>query len=105
MRRIKAGANQSIWDLAAQEYGSYDGIKQLIIDNPAVCDFEKSIPTGTEIIITGEPINKSLVEYLKSKLIILCTAIEVAYDPSVWILADGTWNDNGFWVNNALWID
>jgi hypothetical protein len=26
-------------------------------------------------------------------------------DPTIWILADGTWNDSGVWVDSAVWID
>lgn len=104
MRRILVGNNQSIWDLAIQEYGSFDGVKQLMIDNPTKCDFENSIPAGTELIITAEPMNKSIFDYFSKKRIKPSTAIAVTYNPT-WILATGFWNDNGFWDDNALWID
>lgn len=105
MRQILAGINQSIWDIALQEYGDVTGVKQLMIDNPTVCDFEKSIPAGTTIYISGEPINKSWFDYFKSKKIQFATAVQELFVPSDWILATGIWNDNGFWRDNALWID
>lgn len=105
MRRIKVGNNQSIWDIAIQEYGSYDAVKQLMIDNPTKCDFENSIAPGTELMITQEPLNKSIFNYLAAKGIKPSTAVEVEAEPSDWILTDGYWNDSKFWVDNALWID
>lgn len=105
MRRIIVGINQSIWDISMQEYGHLDGIKQLMIDNPTKCNFESSIAPGTELIISKEPINKSIFDYFIKKRVKPATAVEEVYEPNDWILADGTWNDNGFWVDNALWID
>lgn len=104
MKSIKVGNNQSIWDIAIQEYGSYDAVKQLMIDNPTKCDFENSISAGTELFISGEPTNKATVDYLSSNGLRPSTAIEVPF-LSNWILATGLWDDNGFWDDNAVWID
>lgn len=104
MKRIKVGHTQSIWDLAIQHYGSYEAVKELIIDNPAKCNFEASIPVGTELFIR-EPVDKSMVDYLSANKLIPCTAVYEPYVASMWILAGGVWNDNGFWDDNALWID
>lgn len=104
MRRVLVGNNQSIWDLAVQEYGSLDGIKQLMIDNPTKCNLESSIPAGTELLIREIPLNKAIYEFFSKKRIKPATAIDVP-TPAVWILATGLWNDSGFWDDNALWID
>lgn len=104
MSIVVVNRNQSIWDLAIQIYGSSDGVKQLIIDNPTICNFETSIQAGTKIQLKQEVINKSVVDFLSKKGLKPATAIEVPYSAS-WILATGLWNDNAFWNDNALWID
>ena len=104
MKRIKVGHNQSIWDIAIQHCGSYDSVKELIIDNPTKCNFETSIPVGTELFIRDEPVNKNMVDYLSANKLIPCTAVEHPFNNSLWILAGGVWNNNGFWDNNANWI-
>jgi hypothetical protein len=79
MKRIKIDNNQSIWDLAIQYYGSVDGIKQLILDNPTKLNLETNIIPGTEIIIREEMvINKAMVDYLNKKGITCATAVKVA---------------------------
>lgn len=104
MRKIIVGHNQSIWDIAVQEYGSYDAVKQLIIDNASVLNFTDSIEPGTQLMISAEPTNKQIVDFLSKKSIKPATAIEQPI-LSNWILATGLWDDNGFWDDNALWID
>jgi hypothetical protein len=104
MRRVLVGNNQSIWDIVVQEYGSYDGVKQLIIDNPTKCDFENSIDAGTELLIKGDVIDKSIFDWLFKKSLKPATSVSVPFNP-VWILTTGTWNDSAFWEDNALWID
>ena len=103
-RKIKVIDGQSIWDIAVQEYGSVEGVKQLIIDNPLICNFETNLPAGALIIITEPPINSRVTEYCASKNINPATAIDEPYI-SNWILATGLWNNSGFWYNNALWIN
>lgn len=79
MKRIIIDNNQSIWDLAIQYYGSVDGIKQLILDNPTKLNLETNIIPGTEIIIREEMvINKAMVDYLNKKGITCATAVQVA---------------------------
>lgn len=104
MKRILVQNNQSIWDIAIQEYGSMEGAKQLIIDNPTKCDFQNSLKAGMELLITLSPINKTIQDYFTKNRIKPATAVEVLFNP-LWILNDGEWNDNGFWDNNSLWID
>lgn len=68
MIQITVSNRQSIWDLAIQEYGSVDGVKQLIIDNSTVCNFNDSIKSGTKILIDETKIiNSRIVNYLKTK--------------------------------------
>lgn len=66
--------NQSIWDIAIHRYGSPEGVKQLIIDNPAL-NFNDNVVAGTKIQITGEPINKAVFDFLSREQLIPATAI------------------------------
>jgi hypothetical protein len=68
MATIIVQNNQTIWDIALQEYGSADAVKQLIIDNPAVCDFNNDLLPGTKLIITESAIiDNDTVTYLRKK--------------------------------------
>lgn len=95
---------QSIWDIAVQEYGSIDGVKQLIIDNPTKCNFETGIDIGTKLIISQKQMNQKVYDYFNNKKINPATAVDVVYNPA-WILASGYYNDSNWWIDNALWID
>lgn len=68
MAYITVENNQTIWDIALQEYGSADGVKQLIIDNRTVCDFDNDLPAGTKLIITESAIiDNDTVTFLRKK--------------------------------------
>lgn len=84
MKTVVVQNNQSIYDIAIQEYGTSEGIKQLIIDNPTVCNFSDDILPGTKLFINGEPFNPQIVDYLKTKGITPATqeAFSVAPPPS-----------------------
>lgn len=100
--KIKVLANQSIWDLAAQYYGSVNGVKQLILDNPDKIDFNTSPIVNTELIIDDAfVLNKKMVEFFGTEVIKPATS----YIASNWILATGIWNDAGAWDDAANWID
>ena len=94
--------NQSIWDLAAMVYGDSAGVKQLIIDNPKVLNFNDDVPVGARILISQAPINQAIVDYFAKKGIILSTAVK---DYSNWVLDNGFWNDLGIWIDDATWND
>lgn len=84
MKTIVVQNNQSIYDIAIQEYGTSEGLKQLIIDNPNVCNFSDDILPGTELFINAEPFNPQIVDYLKTKGITPATqeAFSVAPPPA-----------------------
>lgn len=75
IKKVIIGEDQSIWDLAAQHYGSVDGVKQLIIDNPTKLNFWSSPPVGSEISIDDTKIiNKDIVNLFIEKNIKPATA-------------------------------
>jgi hypothetical protein len=63
---------QSLRDICLQEYGSLDGLGDLIERNPAITSVDFEPEVGTELQI-GEPINKRLVDYLAAREIKLVT--------------------------------
>ena len=78
MKQVAVNNNQSIWDLAIQYYGSVDGIKQLILDNPAKLNLSDGVVPGTKIIIREEMVfNKTIVDYLDKNRIKLATTVSV----------------------------
>jgi hypothetical protein len=78
MIQVTVDNNQSIWDLAIEQYGSVDGVGQLILDNPMKLNFNDDVVAGTKIIVREEMIiNKPIVDYLNKKGIRLATAIAV----------------------------
>jgi len=80
MIRITVTNNQSVWDLAIEQYGSVDGIKQLILDNPTKINFNDPVPAGTQLLVREDLIptfNKPVVDYLSKKGIRLATAVSV----------------------------
>lgn len=103
MKTVTVSNNQSIWDIAVQEYGSYDAVKQLIIDNPTL-NFNDSIAPGTQLIIAGAIVNKTIVDFLSKSGIKPTTAINTP-NPVNWILIGGNWMDTGLWVDLENWND
>ena len=103
MKYIIVKSYQSIWDIAIQEYGTYDAVMQLMIDNPTVCNFNSSLVPGTKLKIK-EVINKTVVDFMASKGINPCTAIDVPAGGN-WILTTGNWRDVGIWDDLDVWND
>lgn len=81
MYKVTVRNNQSIWDLANQEYGSGEGAYQICVDNPGVVDFENKIPAGTVLNFDeAKVLNQVVVDLFKSKKIRPTTAVDIADD-------------------------
>lgn len=96
---------QSIWDIAVQYYGSAEGVKQLIVDNPTVFNFETTPQSGALFFVQDKPLNKKVVEFFADRETKPATAVEVTYTNPLWILVNGYWGDGRFWIENAIWKD
>lgn len=71
MATYKVKYGQTIYDIAAQKYGSVDGINKILLDNPSIKLDEKLI-VGSEIIINNSSdfiVSQSVVNFFKTKTI------------------------------------
>lgn len=60
--KIIVQARQNPYDIAMQYYGSHDGVKQLMLDNPdVITGLTDAIPEGTVLNVLGAPINDVIV--------------------------------------------
>jgi hypothetical protein len=66
MKKVKVLNNQTIWDIALQEYGDVTGVFQILTDNPSI-DLDTDLTEGTILYINGEPLNQDVVSYYKEK--------------------------------------
>lgn len=76
MKEVVAEINQSVWDLAIQEYGHSNGVVFLMEDNPGVFDFQNQVAAGTKFMVDDSKIIVgAVVTYLKNKGIKPATAV------------------------------
>ena len=97
-RIVKKG--QSLWDVAAEHYGSVDAVQQLILDNPAKVSFATKPTPGAELVV-GTPFNQSLVAMFAEEIIKPASASE----EKDWLLTNGVWDDVGVWDDWGNWND
>lgn len=65
MRTITVKDGQSIFDIAVQEYGSADGAINIIRDNDLTAQgYQTRLVGGQQLVINGEPINRTVKEIL-----------------------------------------
>ena len=72
--------NQSVWDIAVQVYGDYSGVKQMMLDNPGVVNFDGALKPGTKLVMNGSVINRNIVDYLSKEGIKPATALNEMID-------------------------
>ena len=60
--------NQSIFDIALQEYGAAEAVSQLVYDN-GLESVNADVATNTEMVITDSIVNKDVVNlYIKKNI-------------------------------------
>lgn len=64
MSNLTTYRHQSVFDLAIQEFGSIEGVFDLLAANPGL-EFDSDIASGTVLKIDGEIINREVVDYYK----------------------------------------
>ena len=64
MNNLTTYNNQSVFDIALQAYGSIEGVFELLKANAGL-ELDSHIAPGTVLQVTGEPVNKDVVDYYK----------------------------------------
>lgn len=64
MQTIKVKHNQSLADIAIQEYGKIEGLFLLVEDNPNLNGVTDNVFLGDELLIRDNAINAQMKEYL-----------------------------------------
>lgn len=63
---------QSILDIAIQQYGSVEGVVNLITDN-ANLTFNSNITPGLKLVVSNEAIDTDIVNYFRRKQLKIAT--------------------------------
>lgn len=95
---FKVRDNQSIYDIALQMTGKVDGIVDVLKNYTSI---DEDI-IGTEITLQKND-DEQLEVILRRSLVFATRVIDEVV--SNWILATGTWNDSGVWIDTENWID
>lgn len=72
MDKLVVIEQQSILDVAIQQYGSVAGIVTIINDNPELT-FNSNIIPGMKLNITNDAIEKDIVDYFRRKQLKIAT--------------------------------
>jgi hypothetical protein len=73
MNKIVTIINQSLFDIAAQYYGSIEGVFDIIEDNPELeLLLTSEVPPGT--ILKIRPVNNEIADYFKKEEKFIATA-------------------------------
>lgn len=72
MSNIITMPDQSVFDIAIQEYGSIEGVFNLLRANPEL-EFDSNIQPGTVLKIEGEPVKQTIVDFYRNNKIQLAT--------------------------------
>lgn len=65
-KTITVRNGQTIYDIAIQEYGSIDGTRLLLADNPTL-GYSSVLQAGSLLKIKSKPLNKSVVSFYESQ--------------------------------------
>lgn len=75
MNNVTAYKDQSVFDIALQEYGSIEGVFDLLAGNPGL-EFDNTFEPGTVLKLEGDIINQEVVDYYTKNNIKPATSIE-----------------------------
>ena len=69
MQTIKVKHNQSLADIAIQEYGSIEGLFLIVEDNPTLNGITDNVFFDDELLIRDKAINSQMKNYLATETI------------------------------------
>lgn len=87
MRSVVAHRNQSLLDIAIQEYGSVEAVVDIAMENDL--SITDPLTPGQVILIPGDPIDSDIVTYYANRNIKPATAISELEQPMSIIFEPG----------------
>lgn len=75
MKKIITQKGQSIVDLAIQEFGSAEGVIEILLRNPQLSQ-DAEVNVGVELQVSGKVLNEEVLGYIKSEKKIVSTATQ-----------------------------
>jgi hypothetical protein len=95
--------DQSIWDLAIQEYGSIEQMFIMVSDNKLLSSLDVIPTPGDKLSIrTDFDGDYALMNYFRNKRQVATNAIIVDLNG---VVVTGVWRDDALWGDNAPWRD
>ena len=90
-RTIIVEPGQCLEDVAIQEYGHVDGVREVVMDNPAVFvdGFSTRLKPGTQLVIRDEPVDRVMHGLVRKLAIVPATMGDLGPDP---LGPDGDYN-------------
>lgn len=67
VRQILVKPNQTIWDVALNEFGSIEGVFEILKANDSLESLNEDLSVGQELKIVNVVLNDTVLEYYKSK--------------------------------------
>lgn len=105
MSKYTVQKKQNLTDIAVQNYGSSwaDGLIKMVEYNGV--SLAQSLDEVTDLEVTEVNENNLSLKYLQERNVAVVTGEYVNSNDSDWILATGSWRDEGFWRDDENWID
>lgn len=80
-RKVTVKSGQSIFDIALQEYGSVEGVYNLMQDNPArIPSLDVDLLPGDVLLIGSDPVQKDVTDYYTRNSVFPATRSEEESD-------------------------
>lgn len=84
VNKIYAKPNQTIWDVALEQFGAIEGVWDVITENESVENINTNIATAQELNILKDKVyNADVLQYYKSKSIFPASLIVADLDDSL----------------------
>ncbi len=107
MKRYIVTEGQTLSDIAIEQYGDVMSVFDLITDNLDLTGLDSELEAGQVLLIRDTPVNPAVIRHFRNRSIRVNTGeyVQTQEVDSDWLLANGTWNDQGFWRDDEFWTD
>lgn len=92
-RTVIVEPGQCLEDIAIQEYGTIDGVREIVLDNDAVFvdGFSTRLRPGTRLMVRDEPLDRSMYGLLRKLAVVPATLGDAGPEP---LGPDGDYNED-----------